>query len=369
MGATIGDAAVDGETLPGADHHQVAHAYFGHRDLDLVATAHQARRSRAQRLQRADCVGGPALGPGLQVLAQQDQGDDRGGRLEVQRRLAPARYRPQQVVEAEPVGRRRTQRDQQVHVAGARLQRMPARAVEARAKPELHRGGQRPLHPAGQHPVLPEQHAGHRQHEGQGQQHRDQQVAGLAGGSSRRGRRIARTLAAVDAGLVPGGRDCLQQGHLVGIAGGGNRRTLGGQVHVGSQHTRDAPERALNAPDARGAAHALHGEFQAAGRDPVTRFLDRGDQRGGIQGCACADLGSLTREVDRHLLYAGQSLQGPLDPAHARGAAHSLHGDLHQRLLIASTGGVSSLPSCQGQARGAAAASSSAPSSASSEVA
>jgi hypothetical protein len=44
-------------------------------------------------------------------------------------------------------------RHQQVHVAGAGLQRMPAGAVEARAQPELHRRGQQELQPGRQHPV------------------------------------------------------------------------------------------------------------------------------------------------------------------------------------------------------------------------
>jgi hypothetical protein len=43
---------------------------------------------------------------------------------------------------------------QQVHVAGAGLQRMPAGAVEARAQHELHRRRQHELQPGRQHPVL-----------------------------------------------------------------------------------------------------------------------------------------------------------------------------------------------------------------------
>ena len=72
-----------------------------------------------------------------------------------------------QQVDRQAVGGRGAQRHQQVHVAGAGAHRLPAGAVEAPAQPELHRRGQRQLHPAAEHPVDAEELQQHRHHQRQ----------------------------------------------------------------------------------------------------------------------------------------------------------------------------------------------------------
>ena len=74
-----------------------------------------------------------------------------------------------QQVQAQTEPGRRTQCDQQIHVACACTKSLPASAVEPRAQPELHRGGQGQLNPAVECPVLTEQHAKHGQYQGEGQ--------------------------------------------------------------------------------------------------------------------------------------------------------------------------------------------------------
>ena len=147
--------AIHSDALAGAHHDQVADAHGGQRDFDIHAITAHPRGIRAQRLQRADGSGGFALGAGFQPLAQQHQRDDYGGCLEIQVRHGVGGMRQQQI-NRQSIRRRRPQRHQQIHVAGASLDRLPARAVETPAEPELHRCRQRPLHPAGQSPVLPE---------------------------------------------------------------------------------------------------------------------------------------------------------------------------------------------------------------------
>jgi hypothetical protein len=132
------------------------------------------------------------------------------------------------------------------------------RAVEARAQDELHRRGQRELHPGRQHPVRAEQIAGHGQHQRQRQQQAD-----THGGEAGPGRGAVRRVGlGLGAGLVAGvAHGAAQPGLHRAIERRGGRviadmRGLGGQVDRGVPHARHLPERALDAAHARGAGHA-----------------------------------------------------------------------------------------------------------------
>jgi hypothetical protein len=139
--------AVDGHPLARADTTMSPTATCS-TGVEISAPSRQhAGDRRAQRVQRADRIGRLPLGARLEPLAQQHQRDDGRRGLEVQVRHAVVGVLEQQV-DRQPVGRAGAQRHQQVHVAGSCLHRLPAGAVEARAQPELHRRGQRQLHPA-----------------------------------------------------------------------------------------------------------------------------------------------------------------------------------------------------------------------------
>ncbi len=149
------DAPVDRDLLPRLDDENVADAHLLDRDFEFLAASHDARRFRAQAHQTPDGVARPAARSGLQQLAQDDQGDDDGGGLEVQVAARQAEDDRHGV----EVGGRRAHGDQHVHVGGAVAQRLEGAAVVLAAGVELDRRRQRPLHPAEERRMPP----GHRQ--------------------------------------------------------------------------------------------------------------------------------------------------------------------------------------------------------------
>ena len=148
---TLDDDAVDRHLLARAHAHEVVVDDLGDRHVDLDAVAHHARRARLQADQRADGVAGLAAGARFEQAAEQDEGDDERGRVEVHRHAQTV------VVEeageehaggAVEVGGRRPQGDEGVHGGAAVARRGQGGAVELAADPELHRRGERPEHPA-----------------------------------------------------------------------------------------------------------------------------------------------------------------------------------------------------------------------------
>ncbi len=111
--AALDDDAIHRQPLAGPDHHQVAQHHRLHGYLDLATVAHHLGRLGTQPHQLLDRFRGSALGPGLQHLAQLDQGDDHGRGLEI---YVAAQAREEQDSQTVKVRRRRAHRHQHVHV-------------------------------------------------------------------------------------------------------------------------------------------------------------------------------------------------------------------------------------------------------------
>ena len=174
--ATFQQDAVHRHALARQHHQAVAQQQLAHRHVNLLAVfQHHMRQRRPQRMQGADGGGGLAFSAGLQPFAQHHQRDHHGRGFKVQVRHA-AGLSAQPEPHRQPPARAGADGDQQIHVAGARLQRMPAGPVKARAQPELHRRGQRKLPGSREHPVPPGQVGQHgqdqRRSQGQRQRHR-----------------------------------------------------------------------------------------------------------------------------------------------------------------------------------------------------
>ena len=83
-GGTLDDHAVGGDLLAGADHDDVTHLEPVRGDLLLRAVPQDRGILGAQVQQGLERVAGLLLGVGLQVAAEQQEGGDHGGDLEVQ---------------------------------------------------------------------------------------------------------------------------------------------------------------------------------------------------------------------------------------------------------------------------------------------
>ncbi len=175
----VEDLAIDRETLAWLDPYLVAHAQLADRDVLFPAVDHPDRPVRAQGLEGTQGAGGLALGAALQVLAQQDQGDDhrRGFEIHVWGRTWIG-HRP--LVQAQSVASAGPERDQLVHVAGPGAQALPGGDVETGAEHELHGRGEQPLRPDRQHDVHAERLQGHGQYQRRGQQQGKDQGRALA---------------------------------------------------------------------------------------------------------------------------------------------------------------------------------------------
>ena len=324
--------AVHRKTFPRQHDDDIANAHLRHRHFGFasIGTAH-ARRRRPQRLQRPDRFGGLALGPRLEPLAHQDERDDHRRGFEVQRRFAVVRLGKDQVVNRQAVTGTGAQRDQQVHVAGAGAQRLPAGTVETRTQPELYRRGQRELPPARKRPVLVEQHAQHRRGQRQRQQRGNQQMPAFAAGQFflggrnsglARGRGV-RGVLFLRRHLVTGRGDRGDQvfrrrarQHL--HAGG-----FGGQVDAGRLHAGHGRERLFDATDAGRAAHAQDRHRHVLDGDAVAGFLHGRRQRGSRRAAVSRDGRSFRGQVDAGRQHARHLGQGLFDPAHTGGAGHA----------------------------------------------
>ncbi len=364
----LDDDAVDRHLLTGSHAHDVVVADLGDRQVDLAAAAHHARRAGLQADERADGLAGLAFGARLEQAAEQDEGDDERGRVEVHRRAEAV------VVEesgeedsggAVEVGGRRAQHDQRVHGGAAVARGRQRGAVELPADPELHRCGQRPQDPAvgeeGGHEGKP--HAA-QEHESR-QDGADHDLApqanvggaagesfgvvacvgcALASGALASGARARRALvsgahsrAAGRLGYFvagpPHGRHQVvagrQAGHVL------DRGLLGGQVHVGFDDAGDAPQRLLVARHAARARHAADDERRGRQGHLVAGLLDGGGEPADVNLRRVeGHRGLLGGEVDVGCADAGQPAQRLLVARHAARARHAADGDLDCRLLV-----------------------------------
>jgi hypothetical protein len=182
------------KTLAGFNHDTIAHQQFTHRHIHFTVWADQVGNFGAQRMQGAYGRGGLPLGAGFQPLAQQHQRHHHCRAFKVQvhhgarlgRQPQPDRQRP---------ARRGANGNQQIHIAGQGLGRMPTRLIKTRAQNKLHWRGQEELPPSAQHPVLAQQIANHGQHQRGGKRQTDshRRKAGPRRGVFRHDRSIRRT--------------------------------------------------------------------------------------------------------------------------------------------------------------------------------
>ena len=227
LGAAFLQHAVYGHALAGQHDHAVTDQQLQHGHVGLFAVfQNHMRQRRPQRMQSANRGSGLALGARLQPFTQHHQrNDDRGG-LEIQVRHAAGLSAPPQPHRQTPA-RTRANGHQQIHVAGTRLERMPAGPVKARAQHKLHRCGQAKLQPGRQHPMTPGQVRQHGQHQwrSQGQRQRNRRKAGP-------GRRLADVVHQVcfAHAVTRLSHGAPQQGRRGGGGGVTHASRLGGQV-------------------------------------------------------------------------------------------------------------------------------------------
>ena len=252
VACALAHLAVHRDALARAHHHDIANAHRFERHLALEAVAAHARDIGTQRLERADRLRRLALGARLEPFSEQHQRDDDRRSLEIQVHAVPRPCEHQ--VHRQSIGGARAERDQQVHVARARAQRLPAGAVETPPEPELHRRGERELHQRRQRPVVAEERGEHlrgeRRGEHRGERDRPPFRESIAAGFGARGGLRCRRR------LVARGGDRLRQRLHPHPAAGLDARALGGEVHRHAGDAGHAGERLFDAPDARGAAHA-----------------------------------------------------------------------------------------------------------------
>mmetsp|Transcript_21742 Transcript_21742/g.84881 ORF Transcript_21742/g.84881 Transcript_21742/m.84881 type:complete len:490 (-) Transcript_21742:3015-4484(-) len=170
LAGTLNHLAVDRNPLARAHDNLVVNTNLGDRHIQIGTVAANPGSFGAEGVERANRLRGLPLGTRLQPLAEQDQRDNDRRGFEVQVVHAPVAMDPQ-LIGAQAVARTCAQGDEQVHIPGAGAQRFPSSPVEARAKPELDRRGQRELQPAREHPVGTEQRGEHRKHERGGERH------------------------------------------------------------------------------------------------------------------------------------------------------------------------------------------------------
>ena len=259
---------------PGADHEHVPgdERVGGQGDLGALAVdgAQHAGLLRAEAQEGFQGVAGALLRGRLEEAAQQEEGDDDGGHLEVEGVLRhvhaghPGVLRQGRIGDELP-GReqergRDADGDERVHGGGEVAGVDGRRAVERPCGPRHHRQGQREDHPA---PVreLEARHHGD-------QQHRYGQDGGEDQARAEERRRVVVPVPVRVVGMhhvraVAGGHDGVDQ---VLVADGGRHADHGAlQRQVDAR--LDAVELAelpLDPPDARRARHALDGEFDDA---------------------------------------------------------------------------------------------------------
>ena len=201
----VGDHAVRGDLLAGADDELLAHGQVADRDEPLHPAAEDRHLLGAELQQRPQRGAGLPLGAGLEVPAGEDERRHPGGGLEVDvraavgpgdrqlERMGHARLAggaQEERVERPAEGGQRAQGDEGVHRRGAVPQVGPGRAVERRAAPHHDGRGQRQRQPL---PEVELQRRDHRHgHDRHGQGGGDQQPGAQRPRGIRRGRLLRR---------------------------------------------------------------------------------------------------------------------------------------------------------------------------------
>ena len=167
--------------------------------------------------------------------------------------------------EPQPHGQRPTrrgaQRHQQIHIAGARQQRVPTGLVETRSQNELHRRGQQKLPQRGQHPIFAKQVAHHGQHQRRAQRqangHRPKarpwRDVHCVNGRTGRQRLVARIA-----------HRAAQAGFHASVMHF-NACGFGGQVHRGAVHAGHFLQGFFHAHHTRCAGHAANADIDGRG--------------------------------------------------------------------------------------------------------
>ena len=302
-GGALEHHAVHRHGLAGANDDALAGANVlgGHAHLDVVP--HHGGRLGSQVHEGGNGVGGLALGAGLEVLAQVDEGQDHTGRVQVEavHGLVCSRHvhgteGPGHAVEGDHAvgeGRGRAQRNERVHVGGAVPERLEAGhkvvAVDQQdgnAEQKLReRGGHHVVHAIQARHLRPAKHGAHghveeRHAEGEGHhQLAEPLVCGLArelAGSRGRGARTAASGRVAAQRPVPG---VLYGGHH---RGGRGVRAVKVQLHrvleqvdVGLGDAWHVGGRPLHARRARRAGHSLDVKGLSQQGSPHMNFLKR----------------------------------------------------------------------------------------------
>ena len=216
-----------------------------------------------------------ALGTGLEPFAQQHQRDHDCGRLEVEVRRRVPRVAGQPVMHAQAVGRARADRDQQVHVAGARLQRLPGAGVEPASRARTAPASRaRTAATAGRYQFKPN-----------AMRSSARPAAARAPRRTRRGGLPSRVHPPAQSPAAPppprgAARPCTRPSRPprrepgLGARPDLDRRLLGREVHHGAGDARHPAERALDTCRAGRTGHAADREPQGrVGRGSVVEFV------------------------------------------------------------------------------------------------
>ncbi len=292
-GAALDDGAVGGDLLAGAHDEPVADRERAHRDPDLLARAQDDDVLGAQLQQGFEGRARLPLGAGLQVAAQEDEGDDPGRDLQVDGGGAVGAGNTE--VEAVPhaghagvaeeqgpqrpgEGGQRADRDEGVHGGGAVPGVGPGGLVEGVPAPDDDGGREGQGEPL---PVVELEGRDHgEQDDGQGERDGDQQALPQCGerrvgGLGRLGRLAPSFLGGFRGGRRRGflggvaglddGRDQIGDLHVAGV---GDAGLLGGVVHRGFDAVHPI-ELLLDAGGAGGAGHPADREFDRRYRSVV----------------------------------------------------------------------------------------------------
>ncbi len=137
--------AVHRDLFPGAHQDAIPYPDLLHRDVPFRSLPDHPGGLGGQSHELADGLGGLPLGPGLQETAQQDQGDDHGGAVEIDvsgQTPAGKNFREKGDHRRVAKGGQGAHGDQGVHVGAAVLQALPGSCEELPPGPELHRDSQ-----------------------------------------------------------------------------------------------------------------------------------------------------------------------------------------------------------------------------------
>ena len=260
-GRPLDDDPISRQALAGADQDALAFRQFLNRDFGFNAVPDDAGGRRREPFEGRQGGHGLARRPLLQPFAEQHEGDDDGGALEVEvRRVAGGGGRPEIKAEAE---RRGAERDQEVHRPHANPERLPGGAVKARAEPDLHGSCKRELDGGRRHPVPSEQIADHAGDEGSRKREGEDRVAlGLLGARLADGSLGARIpLGRQQSRVVADVLDSRDERLRIDIVVERHMRPMAGEVDARLGDARNPGQRPLDPRHAGRAGHALDGEI------------------------------------------------------------------------------------------------------------